>query len=93
MIEKARHGGSAEVDGIMDTLTPDATFETTRYVDYALSLVETEEGRERIKYYLFHGTPIQRNYTSLYLNRSGEWRVVREAFELGLIDEIQAFAR
>ena len=59
----------------------------------ALSLVETDAGFERIKYYLFNGTLIQRNYASLYLNRIGERQLVKKAFEQGLIDEIQAFAR
>ncbi len=36
---------------------------------------------------------IQRNYASLYLNRSGDWKSVKEAFDKGLIDEIQALAR
>lgn len=93
LIEKAQYGGAADIDIIMGTLTQQATFEETRYVDYALSLVENEEGIERIKYFLFHGTLIQRNYASLFLNRLGEWREVRKAFEQGLIDEIQAFAR
>ena len=39
------------------------------------------------------GTQIQRNYASLYFNRLGERDIVREAYALGLIDEIQAFAR
>jgi hypothetical protein len=65
----------------------------TRYVDFALGLVTNPEGFERIKHYLFNGTQIQRNYASLYFNRLGERECVKEAFEKGLIDEIQAFAR
>ena len=45
------------------------------------------------KYYLFNGTQIQRNYACLFLNRLGEREPVKEAFEQGLIDEIQAFSR
>jgi len=62
-------------------------------VDYALSLVSNEEGISRLSYYLFNGSLIQRNYCSLFFNRRGDWKIVREAYELGLIDEIQAFAR
>jgi hypothetical protein len=92
-IDKARIGGKDNIDFIMSHLTHESSFEMTRYVDYALSLVENPEGFEQIKYYLFNGTLIQRNYASLYLNRLGEWPIVKEAFNQGLIDETQAFAR
>lgn len=66
---------------------------TTRIVDYALSLVENDAGIARIEFYLFNGTQIQRNYCSLFFNRRGDWPVVKQAYEQGLIDEIQAYAR
>lgn len=93
LIDKAVNGSSADVDYIMDNLTVDSTFAMTRYVDFALSLVEKSEGIERIKYYLFNGTLIQRNYASLFLNRLGEWEPVKQAYEQGLIDETQAYSR
>jgi hypothetical protein len=93
LIDKAQGGNSVDIDYIMDKLTVDSTFAMTRYVDFALSLVEKNEGIERIKYYLFNGTLIQRNYASLFLNRLGEWKSVKKAFEQGLIDEIQAYSR
>lgn len=93
LIDKAQSGNSKDVDYIMDKLTVDATLAMTRYVDFALSLVEKKEGIERITDYLFNGTLIQRNYASLFLNRLGVWRPVKEAYEKGLIDEIQAYSR
>jgi hypothetical protein len=94
LICKARAGQASDIDAIMSRLTADSSFETTRYVDFALSLVEPDSaGFERIKYYLFNGTLIQRNYACLYLNRLGEWPIVKEAFRQGLIDEIQAYSR
>lgn len=93
LIDKAQTGSKEDIDIIMSHLTSESSFETTRYVDYALSLVINPDGFEQIKKYLFNGTLIQRNYASLYLNRLGEWEVVKEAFHQGLIDEIQAFAR
>ncbi len=93
LTDKAKNGNPADVDYIMQKLTLDATLPTTRYVDFALSLVNKPEGAERIKYYLFNGTLIQRNYASLYLNRLGEWKPVKQAYEQGLIDEIQAYSR
>lgn len=93
LINKAQKGRKEDVDFIMNCLTKESSLAMTRYVDFALSLVEAPVGFERIKYYLFNGTLIQRNYASLYLNRLGEWKSVKEAYEKGLIDEIQAYSR
>lgn len=93
LIEVARQGSSVDIDFIMNHLNSLTTFEITRYVDYALSLVENKNGIARIKYYLFNGSLIQRNYCSLYFNRKGDWEIVKEAYQRGLIDEIQAYAR
>ena len=94
LINKAQDGQKEDVDFIMSHLTVESSLATTRNVDFALSLVEpNSNGFERIKYYLFNGSLIQRNYSSLYLNRLGEWKPVKEAFEQGLIDEIQAYSR
>ena len=93
LIDKARTGSVNDVDFIMSHLSSDTSFAMTRYVDFALSLVENPLGFEQIKYYLFNGTLIQRNYASLYLSRLGEAEPVKEAFNKGLIDQIQAYAR
>jgi len=93
LIEKAIAGNIDDIDYIMSNLSSESLFSMTRYVDFALSLVENVNGKERIKYYLFNGTQIQRNYASLYFNRRGDWEIVKEAFKKGLIDEIQAYGR
>ncbi len=93
MIDRAVNGQVDDVDFIVGHLTPDVTLSTTRIVDYALSLVETDSGVERVEFYLFNGTQIQRNYATLFLSRRGDWDVVNRAFSQGLIDEIQAYAR
>ncbi|WP_163323732.1 hypothetical protein [Draconibacterium mangrovi] len=94
LINKAQSGQIEDVDYIMSQLTTESSLAMTRYVDFALSLVEPDsKGFERIRYYLFNGTLIQRNYASLYLNRLGIWKPVKDAFEQGLIDEIQAYSR
>lgn len=93
LIDRAKNGTSDDIDFIMSQLTSDSTFAITRYVDYALSLVEKTDGIERISFYLFNGTLIQRNYASLYFNRRGDWELVKQAYEQGLIDENQAYAR
>jgi len=93
LIDKGERGNIEDIDLIMSHLDNSSTFAMTRYVDYALSLVETESGIERIGYYLFNGSLIQRNYCSLFFNRRGNWEIVKKAFNLGLIDEVQAYAR
>ena len=93
LIDKAENGSSEDIDSIMEKLTSDSTLAMTRYIDFALSLVEKTEGIKRIEHYLFNGTLIQRNYASLFLNRLGEWNPVKRAYEQGLIDEIQAYSR
>jgi hypothetical protein len=93
LIEKAEHGSELDVDYIMTHLTNDSSLAVTRYVDYALGLVENPDGIKRIEHYLFNGTLIQRNYSSLFFNRRLDYEVVQRAFKEGRIDEIQAFAR
>ena len=93
LADRANRGAVEDIDYIMSHLTPTVTLSMTRFVDYALSLVESDAGIGQIEYYLFNGTQIQRNYCSLFFNRRGDWPIVREAYERGLIDEIQAYAR
>ena len=93
LITSAEKGDSSDIDFIMQNLSPESTFEMTRYIDFALGLVINKMGIARIEFYLFNGTQIQRNYASLFFNRRGDWEIVKKAFNQGLIDEIQAFAR
>jgi hypothetical protein len=67
LIDRAARGTSEDVDFLLGHLTPDATLATTKFVDYALSLVENATGVRRIEQYLFVGTQMQRNYCSLVL--------------------------
>lgn len=93
LIDRASNGEQEDVDYIIGQLTSDVTLSTTRIVDSALGLVEHDAGIARIEYYLFNGTQIQRNCCSLFFNRRGDWPVVKKAYDQGLIDEIQAYAR
>lgn len=92
-IDAGVKGDQKSVDTIMAKLNRRTPFAITRFIDYSLGLVDKEDGIRRIEYYLFHGSQIQRNYASLYFNRAGKWRIVKQAFDEGLIDDIQAFAR
>ena len=93
LIIKAENGDPKDVDFIMQNLNSESTFAMTRYIDFSLGLVTNEKGIARIEHYLFNGSQIQSNYSSLFFNRRGDWEIVKKAFHLGLIDEIQAFAR
>lgn len=92
-IRLAQAGTCVSVDMILADINKDMSIALSKIIDYSLSFVQSDEGVERMAHYLFHGTQIQRNYCTLYFNRRGDWRLVRQAFEQGLIDEIQAFSR
>ncbi len=93
LIEYALEGSMKNIDYIFSHLNKDSDLELTRYVDFALSVVENEEGLERMEYYLFNGTLIQRNYASLFFNRNGDYDLIEKANKMGLIDDLQAFVR
>jgi hypothetical protein len=65
-MELASNGTASDVDLIMENLIDEITFVDSRFIDYALSLVESSEGVDRITHYLFEGTQIQRNYCTLF---------------------------
>lgn len=89
----AKSGTPVDIDAIMADINMDMSIAVSKIIDYSLSFVESEQGLERMAYYLFNGTQIQRNYCTLFFNRRGDWPIVKAAFEKGLIDEIQAFSR
>jgi hypothetical protein len=93
LIDRAMNGSFEDVDFIIGKLNDNPTLAMTRFVDYSLGRVSNPEGVDRIRFYLFNGTQIQRNYASLFFNRRGDWLIVKEAHQQGLIDSIQAFAR
>ena len=92
----AARGTENDIDLIMQDLRTDMTLNDSKFIDYAMSLVNSPEGVARIIEYLFKGTQIQRNYCTLFLNRrceKGDWDLVKKAYTMGLIDERQAFSR
>ena len=90
---RAESGREEDVDYIMSYLNNNSSLVITKFVDFALSLIVKPEGIARIGYYLFNGTLIQRNYSSLFFNRRLDYDLVMRAYKEGMIDEIQAFAR
>ncbi len=88
-----RSGRSEDVDFLMAALETAGQLEATRLADYALGLVRSQPGRERIEHYLFHGTARQRNYAALYFKRRGQRGLLQRAVEEGYVDEEQAFSK
>lgn len=92
-IRLAEEGSKASIDEIMKHLNRRMTIAESKFIDFALSRIDSEEGTEVLKHYLFHGTQVQRNYCTLYFARLGEYPLVREAYDKGLVDARQAFSR
>ncbi len=92
-IRLANVGTKSSVEEIMRHLNKRMSLAESKFIDYALGTVETDEGLRTMEYYLFHGTQIQRNYCALYWGRRGEYLLLRKAYDQGLIDEKQAFSR
>ncbi len=86
-----RAGAAHDVDALMHALLAHDDLATSRLVDFALGLVETREGDARLRYFLFHGAPVQRNYAALYFKRRGRLALLDEAVAQGKIDAVQAY--
>ena len=91
--ECCQRGRRRDIDQVLSLLVDSVDLPTTKTVDFYLGQVTRPSGIRRIKYYLFHGSQMQRNYCTLFFARRNDWHLVNRAFKLGLIDEIQAFAR
>lgn len=92
-IRLAKEGTKASIDKIMKNLNADMTLAESKFIDFALGHIDSDEGFKIMEYYLFHGTQIQRNYCTLYFGRLGEYLIIRKAYDEGLIDAKQAFSR
>lgn len=91
--QRALSGTVSDVDYLMQTLESNRSFAGYKLIDYALSLVKSDEVTNRIEHFLFCGSQVQRNYAALYFRRRGVNRVIDEAVRQGCIDTIQAYAR
>lgn len=92
-MEHAQKGTKASVDLVMRNLNWNMTLAESKFIDFALGQIETEEGLAVMKNYFFHGTQLQRNYCALFFSRRGDHKLVKEVYDLGLIDDKQAFSR
>ncbi len=89
---KAQRGSSSDIDLIMTELN-NADLPITRAIDFYLGFVTNRKGIERLSYYLFYGTQIQRNYCALFFERRNDWKLINKAYRSGCIDKIQAYSR
>ncbi len=92
----ANSGTTLDIDFLMSLLYSEQKIGWIKLVDYVLGLVECVEGVERIKYYLFSGTQIQRNYAALFFcrrNNKEDVVLLWKAVSCGCVDEIQAFSK
>jgi hypothetical protein len=92
----ANSGTKLDIDFLMSLLYSEQNIGWIKLVDYVLGLVDCEEGALRIKYYLFSGSQIQRNYAALFFCRrcdKGDVDLLWKAVNCGCIDEIQAFSK
>ncbi len=76
-IRLAKEGTKASIDEIMKHLNKNMTLAESKFIDFALGHVESDEGLKIMEYYLFHGTQIQRNYCTLYFGRRGEYLITQ----------------
>ncbi|MEJ2707392.1 MAG: hypothetical protein P8074_07235 [Anaerolineales bacterium] len=86
-------GSSKDVDTLMSALITRSDIATSKLVDYALSLVNTREGKQRLRYFLFHGLQAQRNFAALYFKRRGDLAILEQAVTQGKIDHQQAYSK
>ncbi len=92
-IDLAKEGTKSSIGKIMTHLNKRMTLAESKFIDFALGQINTDEGVKIMAYYLFHGTQIQRNYCALYFGRRDEYLLIRKAYDAGLIDAKQAFSR
>ncbi len=83
--EMGRQGTPEHVDIMMRSLEEDPHSSPHKLIDYTLGLVDNRQGKDRIEYYLFNGTTVQRNYAALYFKRRNDRLILAEAVKKGCI--------
>ncbi len=71
-VSLGKRGTKSDVKNLMSKLNRKMTLADSKFIDFALGQVVTNEGVAVIQHYLFHGTQIQRNYCTLYFARLEE---------------------
>jgi hypothetical protein len=71
----------SHIDTMMQSLEEEGD-KMGKIVDQSLSLVQTPEGQNRIKHYLFNGTQKQKDYATRYFKDKGRKDILVEAYQL-----------
>jgi len=91
-LQRGQSGNLEDVDFLMQVLETEPSISAVKLVDFALGFVRTRQGKERLRYYLFEGAQIQRNYAANYFKRTGHADLLQKAYMEGKIDREQAFS-
>ncbi|HPH97918.1 MAG TPA: hypothetical protein PKW33_17100 [Anaerolineaceae bacterium] len=92
-VQSGRQGRTDDVIFLMNALEMQDDLATSRWVDFALSLVRGQEGVGQTLHFLFHGSLRQRNVAALYFKRRGWFDELEEALQQGLVDAVQGYAQ
>jgi hypothetical protein len=90
IVQRAKNGTETDIDFLMEMLTEETSLAVCKTIDFAIGLVNNQAGCSRIRYYLFSGNPVQRNYAALYFKRRGNEGILDKAITLKRIDKEQA---
>ena len=91
--KRVNSGTESDIDFFMSQLTIDAQVGVIKLIDFAISQVKSTEGINRLKYYLYNGSKIQRNYAALYFKRHKYDDILLNAAIDNCIDENIIFSR
>ena len=91
--KRAKSGSTSDIDFIMNQLNDEDDMCTAKIADYSLGLVTTQKGINRIKFYLFNGSTIQRNYAAVFFKRIGNKELLDAAVSAGLIESELAYSK
>ena len=91
--KRALSGQISDVDFLMNQLQDNDDICSAKIIDYSLGLVTDNSGVEQIKYYLFNGSKIQRNYAAVYFKRKKDTGLLKLAVSKGLIETELAFSK
>ncbi len=76
IISSCHRGSRSDIDAVVGLLTKTVELTVRKNVDFHLGSVTNPAGLERLEYYLFHGSQIQRNYVTLFFARRDEWPLI-----------------
>ncbi len=86
-------GMKQDVDLLMSFLYAKQELRIIKLIDFAIGLVNNQDGIIQLEYYLFNGNKLQRSYAALYFKRNLRSEILHRAVKKGAIDNKQAYSR